>query len=323
MTISVLIATYNRAPLLEECLAHLGRQHFDPGDEVIVVDNGSTDATSSVVRQSAARSAMPIRYLHEPAPGKSRAIARALEIAAGDILAFTDDDVNVADDWLVTIREAMSEPRVTLVGGPVTPRWEREPPGWLRPSGEGYGRLAAPLALLDYGPRPSDLGARTLLGANFAIRGDVIRQLGGFAAHLGKLRDTLLSGEDHELCRRVQAAGFHARYRPEIRVEHWVPAHRARPRYVLSWFFWFGITSAMLDEHDASRARTVAGLPVYLIRRFLKALVGAPAAWLTGRAPTALERAADGAFAAGYAAKCWRLVARERSPGSCHAGTLA
>src|SRR6185437_5977924 len=51
MTISVVIATYNRATLLAECLQYLSRQRFCPGDEVIVVDNGSTDDTPRVIAE--------------------------------------------------------------------------------------------------------------------------------------------------------------------------------------------------------------------------------------------------------------------------------
>src|SRR5438445_582224 len=87
-----------------------------------------------------------------------------------------------------------------------------------------YGPLASPLALLDYGSSTVDLGARTVIGANMAVRRSVFVQVGGFAPHLGKLRGTLLSGEDRELCRRVQAAGFRAVYCPAAGVRHWVPA---------------------------------------------------------------------------------------------------
>jgi glycosyltransferase involved in cell wall biosynthesis len=312
MTISVLVATYNRARLLEECLAHLDRQQFESGDEIIIVDNGSTDRTPLVIREAGARLRVPVRHLSEPAPGKSRALACAIEAASGHVLAFTDDDVNVEDDWVDEIRRAMRDPGLALAGGPVVPRWEGAVPRWLRQNGGQFDRLASPLALLDYGPRPLDLGPRTLLGANLAIRAEVIRQVGGYSPNLGKLRNTLMSGEDHELCQRVQSAGFRARYVPTIRVQHWVPASRTRVQYLLSWFFWSGITASILDSTEVKRP-TVGGIPRYLVRRFAGGLIGAPAAALSGRMALACERAADAAFAAGYAAECWRLVPMERS----------
>src|SRR5262245_66559834 len=99
MRASVLIATFNRAALLDECLEHVGRQHFLPGDEVIVIDNGSTDSTQQVISRHACAFPVPLRAIREGRPGKSIAIACGVAAATGDILAFTDDDVNVGDEW--------------------------------------------------------------------------------------------------------------------------------------------------------------------------------------------------------------------------------
>ena len=64
MSISVVIATYNRASLLGATLDQLSRQAYQPGDEVIVVDNGSSDATPQVIAQAAQ---------HQPADGDALA----------------------------------------------------------------------------------------------------------------------------------------------------------------------------------------------------------------------------------------------------------
>jgi GT2 family glycosyltransferase len=302
MTTSVIIATYNRAPLLRECLEHLTRQAFEPGDEIIIVDNGSTDATSRVIEMARTSCVVPIQHLEEPAPGKSRALAHGLEHASGDVLAFTDDDVNVDDIWLESIRTAMVDESIALLGGPVAPRWERPAPRWLRASASAYDRLTAPIALLDYGTVSADLGARTVLGANLAIRRRVLQQVGGFAPHLGKLRGTQLSGEDDDLCRRVRDAGLRARYCPDVRVRHFVPADRMRVGYYLSWFFWYGITHAALDADRRRSERSIAGVPLYLVKRAATSGVQAMAAAVVGNLPGSIERAIDVAFATGYAA---------------------
>jgi glucosyl-dolichyl phosphate glucuronosyltransferase len=304
MTVSIVIATFNRAALLSECLDRLARQPFAAGDEVIVVDNASTDETPRVIEAARSAFAVPLRHLDEPAAGKSRAIARAMDVASGDVLAFTDDDVNVGEGWLEAIRRCMDDGSVALAGGPVAPRWQTAPPRWLRaaadPSGT-YGRLASPLALLDYGPSPGDLGPRTVLGANMAVRRGVFHQVGGFPLHLGKLRGTLLSGEDRELCRRVQAAGLRAVYCPAAVVHHFVPVERMRIRYFLSWFFWSGITLATLDREQGVAGRSLSGVPLYLIRRAWESAIGAARAALSGNLAEAVDRALDVAFAAGYA----------------------
>ncbi len=308
MTISVIIATHNRCDLLDECLTHLARQAFAADDEVIVVNNGSTDATEAVIARHARQYAVPLRYLEEARPGKSYAIAAAAAVAAGDVFAFTDDDVNVEATWVEAIRTAMADSACALIGGPVEPRWERRAPAWLRIAADSYGRLTAPLALLNYGVETVELGPRTVLGANLAVRREVFERVGGFAPHLGKLRGTLLTGEDHELCRRVQAAGLRAFYSPALRVRHWVPAERMRIRYCLSWFFWSGITNAAVDAENSRPGRTLLGVPIYLVKRVATAGIGAVGAAIAGNLTGAIERAIDIAFTAGYAARRWGLA---------------
>jgi GT2 family glycosyltransferase len=311
MSVSVVIATYNRAALLDECLAHLGTQRFSAGDEVIVVDNGSTDETAAVVARHQATFAAPLQLIHESRPGKSRAIARALAVASGDVLAFTDDDVNVDARWLDAVRDAMTDPEIALLGGPVVPRWAPTVPRWIRRARDRYPRLGAPIGVLDYGDQPAELGSRCAIAGNLAVRRTVFTEVGGFPSHLGKLRGTLLSGEDHELCRRVQAAGYRAMYVPGALVHHWVPADRARASYFLNWFFWSGITHSIMDsETGAPTGRAIVGLPLYLIRRAALGSAGVLAGLLIGNWTAALNHAADVAFAAGYAAQRWGLMAR-------------
>ena len=312
--VSVIIATYNRAALLDECLTHLRGQGLTPGDEVIVVDNGSTDDTAAIVARHRTAWATPLRLLYEPRPGKSHAIAGAVASASGDILVFTDDDVNVGAGWLDAIRHVMADPTIALAGGPVVARWESGVPQWIRRARNRHPRLGAPIALLDYGARSVELGSRTLLGANLAIRRDVFARVGGFPTHLGKLRGTLLSGEDDELCRRVQASGFRAMYVPAAIVHHWVPAHRARVSYFLKWFFWSGITHAIMDGDGTPSRREIAGLPLYLVRRIAVASAGALAGIVMWNRTMALARAIDIAFVAGYTAQRWGLVSGARLP---------
>lgn len=304
-TASIVIATYNRAELLDECLAHLARQSFSRGDEVLIADNGSTDHTAGVVARYARNYPTALSRIFAPTPGKSHAVAAALQVACGDIVAFTDDDVTVAPDWLTQLKNALDDPRIALVGGAIEPRWERAAPAWLHVA--GHSRLGAPLGLLDYGPAVAPLGNRTLLGANMAVRRSVLRELGGYATHLGKLRGTLLSGEDHELCERIQAAGHGARYIPSARVRHWVPVERMRIGYFLNWFYWSGITKAAM-EMDPQPSRSLLGIPAHLVRQFAQGLAGAAASAIRGRMPAAVDRALDSAFAAGYAARRWGLA---------------
>lgn len=300
-SITVLIATHNRASLLEATLAQLRRQRFEPGDEVIVVDNASTDATSVVIARAASAFPVPLHQRYDLAPGKAPALNAAAAFAHGDVLALTDDDVLVADDWIETIRRLFDDPSLTLAGGRVDPRWQQPAPRWLHVEEQGrYGPMSSPLALLHYGEAQA-LGRRTAVGANMAIRRTAFDALGGFAPHLGKRRGTLLCGEDHDLCQRAVRAGYRCEYRPELRVQHWVPAERTRLRYFLRWFFWSGITNAVIEATpDTGTAGAAPTPPRYLWRRFVVGLISAPLQALSGRAAGAAAQAMDAAFALGY-----------------------
>ena len=166
LNISVVIATHNRASLLRLTLDRLRTQAFFPGDDVIVVDNASTDPTAEVIVQAAEGFPVPLYRRHDLSPGKAPALNAAIADARGDVLALTDDDVLVAEDWIANIRRVFDDPSVALVGGRVDPNWQRAAPAWLRVEEDGrYGTMSSPLALLHYG-EAQNLGQRTAVGAN-------------------------------------------------------------------------------------------------------------------------------------------------------------
>jgi GT2 family glycosyltransferase len=304
LTVSVVIATHNRASLLRATLDRLRSQQFEPGDEVIVVDNASTDATCDVIDQAAKQFPVPLRRLRDPSPGKAPAVNAAIALSRGDVLALTDDDVLVGREWIAIIRRLFQDdPSIALVGGRVDPHWQREAPSWLQVEEHGrYGPMSSPLALLHYG-EAQDLGKRTVVGANMAVRRAVFQRLGGFAPDLGKRRGTLLGGEDHDLCQRAVAAGYRCEYRPELRVQHWVPAERTRLRYFLRWFFWSGITHAVIEastDSTGAERRTSRPSRLHLLRRLVVGTASAPVHALSGRAAKAAAQAMDAAFALGY-----------------------
>ena len=321
MRISVVIATRNRASLLEETLEQLRSQPFAAGDELIVVDNGSTDDTVRVISRASA--AFPVRLvqLQERANGKSPALNTGIAASRGDVLALTDDDVLVADDWLAQVRRIFDDQAIDLAGGRVDPRWERPAPRWMQVERDGhYGRLASPLALLHYG-EPQALGQRTAVGANLAIRRRVWEELGGFANHLGRRTGTLLCGEDHDFCQRAVAAGFRCEYRPELRVRHWVPAERTRLAYHLRWFYWSGITNAML-EREARESTHESIIPGYLLRSLLTAPFSAAGHLLRGRRAESAMSLMSAAFSLGYVGESLRNRWNAKPTAAGHSGRV-
>lgn len=94
--VSVVIPAYNEEKHLGACLLSLKRQTIPP-DEVIVVDNNSTDQTAHIARSYGAR------LIHESVQGISAARNTGFDAATGDIIARTDADTIVHYDWIERI----------------------------------------------------------------------------------------------------------------------------------------------------------------------------------------------------------------------------
>lgn len=99
--ISVVIPSRNDATFLAECLAAVAAQHR-AADEVIVVDNGSTDATTEVARAAGAT------VVHESVPGTLSATAAGFDAATGSIIARLDADSLPTPDWLDRVEAALA-----------------------------------------------------------------------------------------------------------------------------------------------------------------------------------------------------------------------
>lgn len=186
--ISVVIPALNAAWCIQDQLDALRGQLTSRTFEVIVADNGSTDDTVEIARDTGARVVDAAAF---PGPGAARNVgARA---AAGEILVFLDADDVVEPDYLDRITAALDD--VDLVGARVEQRLLN--PGWSSDV-----RTIAQndeLPRIENSARDSDI--RWIYCATLALRRSTFERLGGFDSQL-------LAAEDVDLCLRAHAAGM-------------------------------------------------------------------------------------------------------------------
>lgn len=196
--ISALIDTYNQAHFLEQALASVFEQDISPSEmEIIVVDDGSTDDTASIIRKFGAR----VLYLRKENGGQASAFNAAIPKTSAPIVAFLD-----ADDWwapgkLRAVLDAFDKnPTIAAVGhGFFEVRGSAPPAEYLVPEKSchldlssidavstalagciflGTSRLAVRRAVLDQiGPIPEELvfcADMPILTLAFALGGAVL-----------------------------------------------------------------------------------------------------------------------------------------------------
>ena len=189
--VSVVVATYNGAATLDDCLGSLERLKY-PDYEVIVIDDGSRDATAEIAGR------YPVRCISVPNGGLSRARNLGIAEAKGEIIVFLDCDASAEPDWLYFLVTAMEEQDAAAVGGPN-----------LSPPGDGF--VAQCVDRSPGNPTHVLIGdelAEHVPGCNMAFRKEALEAIGGFdAVHRA-------AGDDVDVCWKLLARGERIAFSP-------------------------------------------------------------------------------------------------------------
>jgi len=191
MTITVIVCAYNEAAYIAACVHALLAQTLPP-DEILVIDNASTDDTGARAR------AIPgVRVIDEPLQGLVVAREAGRRAARGELLAYVDADCRPPIMWLERVaRRFERRPAVVAVTGPYRfYDWDRLGRLLIR----GYDALVAPPTHL-FVHHALGIGA-ILYGGNFAVRREALDTIGGFDCSIE------FHGEDTNLGRRLTPVG--------------------------------------------------------------------------------------------------------------------
>jgi glycosyltransferase involved in cell wall biosynthesis len=208
--VSLLVCTRDRAPSLAATLASITRAltHAESlAVEVVLVDNGSRDATQQLLADWAAAQAVVVHLLHEPRPGLARARNRALEQARGRIIAMTDDDCVLHADYLPALARAFAGGEPAIVGGRIL---LGDPVDLMVTVKLEDHSMEAPAGVFPGG---------FVMGANLAFTADVVRRVGLFDERFGA-GAPFVAAEDTDFLFRAQRLGIPLRYEPGFVVDH-------------------------------------------------------------------------------------------------------
>lgn len=251
--LSVIIPTYNRAALLRDALETLVAQDAPDGlFEVVVVDDGSTDATPGAARRFEDR--LPLRVVRQENAGLNVARNTGAEAATAPVLAFLDDDVLLPPDWARQVVDAFTtNPEADAAAGRVVLRFEAPPPSWLT------ARLHSYLSAFEAGPEPGWLAPPEFpRGAHALVRRDAWARIGGFLPDLDRKGASLVSSGDKEFFLRLRRSGGRILWWPAA----WL-YHRVHPeRLSRAWFrrraFAQGLGDGLMES--PSNGRSTAAL---------------------------------------------------------------
>jgi glycosyltransferase involved in cell wall biosynthesis len=269
--ISVVLPTYNRAGMLHSALESLVKLQTGGkfSYEIVVVDDGSTDNTSAVVKKVAGKHPeVALRYLYQPGHGAGRARNLGVEKAQGRYVAFFDDD-QVADPlWLVELYQVVLERGSNCVDGPVCldlPAGDQKlTPKTREVLGERF-----------LGSEVGGYSSKENLGTgNFMIKRTLFHMLGGFDVKFRQCHDA-------DFFWRLEESGHHSLYTPHALVHHVIPASRLEEAYLRNVCLRRGLAYAhIMRKYQGPLKLALAffwrlgvtlgrDLPLYVLRRLL------------------------------------------------------
>lgn len=200
--VTVVVPTRGRAAYLEVTLDSLRRQRTRTPHELLVVDDGATDATPEVAERFGVR-----RVSHAERLSLNAARNTGLRESGAPLVAFVDDDVVAPEGWLEALVEgAARHPEAEAFGGPIRARFEGRMP-------RGCGREDPPITTLDLGP--VDREADMVWGANLAVRRAAVERVGPFDESMVRPH-----GDEEEWLERLRAAGGRIEYLAAAGLDH-------------------------------------------------------------------------------------------------------
>jgi len=259
LAVTVIFASHNGGTRLRRTLNSLVAQDFPLERwELVAVDNNSSDDTFEILSSYVGK--LPIVPLRHAIPGKSGAVNKALDQARGELVIFTDDDIDADPRWLSAMAGcAAAELDFGVFGGRIVPDWERPPEGqpflaWIP--------LGSTFAVIDEA-KSGPCDPSKIWGPNTAIRRKHLGPETRYREDIGPLPGGLFAmGEDLEIVLRLARAGVKTYRCGEAVVRHFVPASSMTEAWVQNRAERLGYGMPAVFPEDVPQGPRLGGVPL-------------------------------------------------------------
>ena len=232
--VSVIIPTFNRFLSLEKTINSFIKQEFDHNFEIIISDNNSTDRTEDLIKNKIKNSSkVPIIYHKEKQQGVHFARNSASKLARGEILYFTDDDME-ADKLLLAelIKIFKNEPRLGSATGVILPRFESVPPKWVTRNLINHFLSLSEKKLVNHLLITEDEPQIGIYSCHQAIRKKAFIEAGGFLPE--NTKGIWLGNGETGLNIKLFEKNWLFGFTNKSIIYHNIPRHRTTLKYVIS-----------------------------------------------------------------------------------------
>lgn len=246
----LLICTRDRFASLDRTLRSVEALELPEGfrARLRLVDNGSRHPVREwLAERGWSRPDLPVEVLEESRPGKSAALNRGLRDLGADLVAFTDDDMELEPGWLAAAVTRLGEDPGQALQGHIEVRTDTPLPSWFTPRCAHLVGGTPPL------PDRCDLQA--LAGGNSFVPSAFLARAGSFREDLGPRGARVGYSEDVEWSGRLRRAGVPLRYCREAVNHHCLGSLRLRRRFFLRRQFDYSRTEVFLDAQRPPGSR--------------------------------------------------------------------
>jgi glycosyltransferase involved in cell wall biosynthesis len=239
--VSVIIACYNSAFVIEQTLKHLQNQkNADTINwEVILIDNNCTDNTTEIARNTwNISNKVTLNIISESKIGEANARKAGINVAKYPILSIVDDDNRVSENWIFTISNYFTNPEIGLIGSAGEGDFESTPPEWFDRHKHAFaiGSL--------YSGEFIDITPDAIVpGAGLSVRKEIFDKL--YAINwqpflTGRVGNMQTAGADSEICYITRLLGYKIFYSNTLQFKHFTTDNRISWQRLENMFAGFG-----------------------------------------------------------------------------------